>query len=198
MTHPSDHHPDDASVLLAPVDPGRPQRVVAIRLLAGIVALLCGVLTWALVTRPTGDSAHHNRDLIDQLACEVQQLGAEPVDGATCPPTPAGSPTPTPTPAPDNTQGLKPVIVTVPGGGTRVIYVRPSGSSGSPAPRSPSSRPHATPTRSASPSPSPTPSCVATVAGVCVRRPGTVGGVLNAKELPGARHPRHQQVHPRY
>lgn len=94
--------------------------------------------------------------IIGQLACEVEQLGGRPVDGATCHPSPTPAPTPAPAVSRETPGPAVTVIVTpaAPAPTTSVVVVPAPRSSGSARPR-----PAPTPTGTRSASPSPAPSC---------------------------------------
>lgn len=120
------------------------------------IAALAFIITGFAVALLIAQHRAGGRDrIIGQLACEVEQLGGRPVDGATCHPTPSSKPTPSPavsreTPGPAVTVIITPGSPLEPAPTESVVVV--------PAPRSTSSpRPRSSPT--ASPRPSATPTC---------------------------------------
>lgn len=137
-----------------------------VAVLAVVVAVLGAGLTFLLVTLASrGQVSAHNRELVDELACQVQQLGGDPVGGVSCPPTPQ------PTPAPSSrAPSSGPTVVVVvpsfapgPGGGVPRVYVTVPGGSSSSSSSSrhtadPDPNPPPSPRRTSSPSARPSPS----------------------------------------
>lgn len=117
------------------------------------IAVLAALLVIVLVRGAGRD------DLVGQLACQVQQLGGEPVGDVDCPPQPSPRVTvrPSPVPAPART-AAPPVVIVLPDGSTRTIAASPAvpRTSSRPAQRPPPpTRPSPTSTARATPSASP-------------------------------------------
>lgn len=164
MTTPQDPQPIEVSGGDMSLQPGK-QLVVTSRtrepfprgfgtvVLAIIVAMLCGYVAILLVREHRGDMER------EQLACQVQRLGGQPVGDVRCPPArkPTATPTPRLTPTPvagPSASAPVVVIVTIPGSPGPA---GPRGADGSSQPGQPSRRATASPTatRSASPAASP-------------------------------------------
>lgn len=152
-----------------------PRWRIILGVLAFVVAALCFVVTWLLISR-AHSVASTNKTVAD-LACQVQRLGGQPLDNVHCPPkkskaTPSSTPTPsskyrTPSPPPTSSgrvSGVGP-------------FVGPTSAPGAttPPPAQPQPQPSRTPAPSPSsthrPSPSPKPSSCANlqnIAKVCL------------------------------
>lgn len=122
MTDPS--HPPTPHVH-APNEVPRRLRA-ALALLALLVACAFGMLLWLWLGPLHSGAVQRHR-----LACQVQQLGGEPVGGVHCPPTE------TPHPHPDR-RTPSPHLTADPT--STVVVVRPSSTRGQPRTLTPSSR----------------------------------------------------------
>lgn len=125
--------------------------------LSFLVMVLFGVLTWVLLTRPS--SAKNSRE-IGQLACQVEQLGGQPVGGVHCPPAPSS----TPSPSSKSRKGSHPPTSSpaVSGVGPFIGPTSSPRATTSPHP-APSPTTHPTQTPPPKPTPKPTPSSCANV-----------------------------------
>lgn len=129
--------------------------------MAFLMAVGFGVITWLILQRNVSLQQRQ------QLACQVQRLGGQPIGGVKCPPPKKATPKPTPTVT--VTPGTKTTVIVVPSGGATVVRtVTPSPAPSTAPTRSPSSRP------THSPTPTPKPSTcehVDGIASVCLTPP---------------------------
>jgi hypothetical protein len=116
-------------------------RGLAIVVLAILVAMLCGYVAILLERSYVGQRQR------EQLACQVQRLGGEPVGGVDCPPKP-GQPTTSSSPRPAGTAApASPSTIVVRPSAGGAVLVQPA----SPAARPRASRPPSRPAVRSSP-----------------------------------------------